>query len=123
MKFPQFKKKEIPYPDLNEIFTKVCYWETPYKEGREKEIQFQIVLGWANTIEGQACVKLLQNGKKLIGYMGFSTCPLCRKHLGTYDLVYGPYIFPEQWEHYIIDHSVRPKNSDFIKYAVEEFSK
>lgn len=60
-------------------------------------------------------------------WRGFSTCRLCGECLGTTCLSDGTYIFPEKFEHYLLEHNVKPpqefidhvlanqSNPDFIK--------
>ncbi|MEK6833230.1 MAG: hypothetical protein AABY32_04230 [Nanoarchaeota archaeon] len=60
-----------------------------------------------NKIENmEQIVHYLLNGNKAVGYMGFSGCRICNKHLGSYDYTDGTWMWPEKLEHYVSEHNV-----------------
>lgn len=92
---------------------KFGFWEY-LGEARASEVQSKIVPEWNKTKLAQDCVEYLLAGTNVEQYMGFAVCALCGKHLGTKDMCHERWLFPECWEHYIIEHSVRPWDMEFI---------
>lgn len=98
--------------------TEIGFWTNDYPE-RLQEVESRIIAGWNKTAEAQCCVDYILAGTPIVRYRGFSSCPICpQKHLGTKDMLHEKWVFPECWEHYILEHSVRPWNEDFIQSAV-----
>jgi acyl-CoA synthetase (AMP-forming)/AMP-acid ligase II len=75
---------------------------------------------WFESDEYKACLKYLQTGRTSKRYKGYAKCRLCGTRLGTTDMITsdGKWIFPEKYEHYLIEHKVKPNKAQFIRDAV-----
>jgi len=62
--------------------------------------------------------------KEYFMYKWWANCRLCGNGLGDSDLLTpdSKYLFPELWWHYIEEHSVKPKNEDFIQDALDYYN-
>jgi len=69
--------------------------------------------------EVAACLDYMAAATVHQAWRGYAGCRLCNVRLGTTDQLTpdGIWIFPEQWEHYLVEHGVRP-DVDFIKDAL-----
>jgi hypothetical protein len=64
-------------------------------------------------------VAYLMSGKPCNFYRGYSKCRICNKKLGYFERTDGGYIWPDQLEHYILEHNVLlPK--EFIDYVMKQ---
>lgn len=54
----------------------------------------------------ELAARLLAAGKEYEAYMGYANCRICNKPLGTKDLYGHGFIWPEQCEHYVLEHGV-----------------
>ena len=77
--------------------------------------------GWKDKekIEIRACLKYIEDSKITSSYMGWANCRVCGIELGSSDMVTpdDKWIFPEKYEHYLIEHHVQPIE-EFILDAV-----
>jgi hypothetical protein len=78
-------------------------------------------LRWFKSDEYQACLKYLQAGRKHRGYKGWANCRICGACLGTYDMITPDkkWIFPEEYDHYLTEHKLKPNKLQFIEDAVK----
>lgn len=91
---------------------KIGFW-------KEKDINYPD-LNWFQSEEYHACIKYLNAGRKYKGYKGWANCRICKARLGTYDMISydKKWIYPEGYEHYLIEHKLKPSRSQFIIDAV-----
>lgn len=77
-------------------------------------------LRWFQSNEYKACIKYLQAGRRDKGYKGWANCRLCGVRLGTYDMITPDkkWIFSEEYDHYLIEHKLKPNKIQFIIDAV-----
>jgi len=103
------------YHDLNQS---VGFWGESTGFDAPQEL---IEDNWVSTTEAYNVVQYMQQSSKHMAWCGWADCRICREHLGSHDMLTpdGKWLFPELWEHYIIEHSVKINNSDFIRDAVE----
>jgi len=59
----------------------------------------------------------IKSGKPCNFYRGFSSCRICGKILGSHERTDGTYIWPDQLEHYILEHNVLLPQK-FIDYVM-----
>jgi hypothetical protein len=64
----------------------------------------------------------LKNGKPIEHWRGYSACRLCGDTLGTKDMSDGEYVWPEKFEHYVIDHFLVPPHY-FVQKVLNETEK
>jgi hypothetical protein len=57
-------------------------------------------------------------GDVLMGYLGYATCRICRKQLGTRDFFGHGFVWPEKADHYVLIHDVWTKECDEMLAAV-----
>jgi len=113
----QFNRPDIETQERNEIgFWPDRNWSRsdPYPPA-----QALIVSDWNKTKEGRACISYMKAGRPFRPQKGYAHCRLCGARLGSSDMN-GPdrkWTYPEKWEHYIEEHSVRPDTDEFIKDA------
>jgi len=71
--------------------------------------------------ELSACLKYIRRSKESKRYRGWATCRVCGKRLGSCDLKTpdGKWVFPEDFDHYLKEHGVRPPSERFIRNALE----
>lgn len=62
-------------------------------------------------------VNYLRRCKPFIQWLGASGCRLCGKRLGSSCLSDGVYVFPDQFEHYLLEHDVKPP-AGFIAHVM-----
>ena len=51
-------------------------------------------------------VEVLATGNRHMGYMGYASCRICSKLLGTSDMEGYGFIWPQEAEHYLLEHGV-----------------
>ena len=90
----------------------IGFWKTKVEKYIDPE--------WFGSNEYRACLKYLQTGRIKRRYKGFAKCQLCGIRLGTKDMITsdGKWIFPEEYDHYLIKHKVKPDRAQFIKDAI-----
>jgi len=57
------------------------------------------------------------NGKESNRYRGFSLCRICECANGSCDISDGTYVWPQGFDHYIMEHDVKPPQ-EFIEHAL-----
>jgi hypothetical protein len=55
--------------------------------------------------------------KPILHWFGFSKCRLCGVRLGASCLSDGVYVFPAQFDHYLLEHDVKPP-AEFIAHVL-----
>jgi len=70
--------------------------------------------------EKRAVLEYMAASRRGPGYMGYAQCRLCGVNLGDCDMTTpdGRWEFPEKWEHYILEHGLRPTVDAFIESAL-----
>lgn len=96
----------------------ICFWNTSDATSQEAcdEVKNRIAHNWSNTQEAKKYVAFFQSGRRKKAYKGTARCRICGEELGNCDLINDGWIYPEQWEHYISEHSVKPWNAQFVNY-------
>lgn len=92
------------------------------RQKQRKEVESFFEEGFSQSKLGLKCVEFFKNGKKTDGYMGWAECRICEKPLGSYDMLNDGWEYPERWEHYIEEHSIRPNSEEFLKFMKKKFS-
>jgi hypothetical protein len=94
---------------------KVGFWKTHEAE----ECLAHIDLEW-DEAEKKAVLAYIYYAMPCAHYRGWANCRICGKNLGSSDMLThdGRWRFPEQFEHYIIEHGLRPPSKPFIRDAV-----
>lgn len=66
------------------------------------------------------CLDYIAQAKEKRRYKGWAACRICGERLGSCDMqtVDGRWIFPEDFDHYLTEHSVRPPDERFIRNAL-----
>lgn len=95
-------------------------WEEN-QEARKKEAMDKVA--FMTYSEKTACLEYIEASKSFEEYRGFAGCRICGATLGTRDMITpdNKFVFPEKWEHYIIEHGVRP-DDEFIRSAISWIS-
>jgi len=53
-----------------------------------------------------AVIDALRSGRKIGFWMGFASCRICAKPLGTTDMLVWNMVYPEKADHYLSEHDV-----------------
>jgi len=97
----------------------IGFWKTR----TSTEIERYIDESWKGSEEYEKVLVYLENSYPDKRYKGISTCRFkaCGARLGSCDMVTSDekWVFPEGYEHYLIEHGVKPNNPDFIRDAVK----
>lgn len=94
---------------------KVGFWSGP---------QDYVIDGIRNKREKRelkACLYYISKSRQVKRYKGWANCRLCGKRLGSCDMETpdGKFLFPQRFEHYLIEHNVEPPRRSFIKAAIK----
>lgn len=80
------------------------------------DVQTCVDLLWSEQ-ERNAVVRYLEQGKRVMAYLGFSTCRFCKMDNGCAEFSDGVYVWPEGFKHYLLQHGVRPPQK-FVRWAL-----
>lgn len=86
----------------------------------KRKIEDRPNLTWFKSDEYLACIKYLQAGRKHRGYKGSAKCRICGVRLGSYDMITPDrkWLFPQEYDHYLTEHKLKPNKIQFIEDAV-----
>lgn len=107
----------------NKNLTKpVCFWncENFSDKDAKQEALSHVVPGWNLTPEAKYCVELMETGRSVSRYKGTAMCRICEKRLGSADNINQGWIYPEDWQHYILEHSVKPWDEEFLAFLNQQ---
>lgn len=74
-----------------------------------------------STAERIALQRFLDNPTDITQWRGYSSCRVCGGLNGSRCYATGPFVWPEGYLHYVLEHGVRPPES-MIAYAMEAMS-
>ena len=95
---------------------KIGFWAPP---DEYPDVQKEAGNPWGkdNPLQlGAAVWHLTGAGKAVVHYKGMAQCRLCGKSLGSADMSDGAYCWPEGYEHYLMEHGVKPPD-DFLAHV------
>ena len=98
---------------------KVGFWEN--NSGTDAGIkEIEAVRGEVNHKELGCILEYVGASLMITGYLGWANCRACGTHLGSCDMQTpdSKFVFPEQYEHYILCHNVRPPE-EFVAAAMK----
>ena len=111
---------------IAETLQSMGYWEEerflsvlkPTENPRAKQEVLEKVSLMA-TKERDAVLSYMNAGELGIAWMGYAGCRICGEQLGTTCQMTPDkkWRFPEKWQHYIVEHNVKP-DEEFIKDAM-----
>lgn len=92
---------------------RIGYWNSANEEEYiwPQEITSKEIPPYKNNLVGY-----IKQGVPCIEWRGWSTCRICKEHLGTYCLTDGIWIWPEKLDHYIEKHNIILPD-EFIQFA------
>jgi hypothetical protein len=97
----------------------IGFWKNPSgtEDGRKEVEAAKSEMSFA---ELYGVLSYIKASKKGLGYMGWASCRSCGEHLGSFDMLTpdNNFVFPEMYEHYIVEHGVRPPEN-FMKAAAK----
>lgn len=87
---------------------RVLFWREPPMPGLEPQDCIDLTVLQQDRDDLAA---ILRGGSMLMGYMGFASCRMCGRRLGTRDLGTSGgwndgYMWPESAEHYVLEHRI-----------------
>ena len=92
------------------------YWRETFDHISELPFPSTYINEYWNPVELFVVANHIRKATAVNHWKGDAACRLCDERLGSACLSDGKYIFPEKFEHYLIEHDVKPPK-EFIENA------
>jgi len=91
-------------------------WDKDNTQERKEEVLAKVAP--MTTLEKSSVLVYMGRSSILHRYRGMAACRVCGTHLGNADMLTpdGLFTFPQCWDHYILEHVVRPDDA-FVEAA------
>ena len=120
------------WPDAPEEITKrkdwpkffIGYWA--FSSDPERDIYKELNLAWPEDYidldwdveeRNRIADHLKKGGKVALYYCGYADCRICGEKLGCSERYDGTYLWPDGFDHYLVEHGVKPPEQ-FIKHVL-----